>query len=209
MKIAFVSALAPHSSTMIGRIVPLARHFAKNHEVHIMALDAEDHKINNTNIKIHSVGKEPFIRTPSGKKRLRGWRLITRLTLITGATLQKIFQINPEMVIIVKPLPHNVAAVALWQIFIRRKKIILDADDFELTANTLSSFLQRAAMHIAERVAIHIASRIVVATPFLSDRFQQITGSAPEYMHHPLPPLNQKIHTSSILAAFPLLRAIA
>jgi glycosyltransferase involved in cell wall biosynthesis len=56
-------------------------------------------------------------------------------------------------------------------------RIILDVDDFELTANVLTSINQRAVIHAAERLGARIAYSIVTATPFLKDHFEQLTAN--------------------------------
>ena len=53
-------------------------------------------------------------------------------------------------------------------------RVILDVDDFELTANKLKSWLQRAAIHWSERVGSRLADVIVVASPFLQDHFKMM-----------------------------------
>lgn len=178
MKIVFATTQSITGSTVIGRITPIASFFAKRHKVHLLLLNNQrKNKINNTNLHYHSVGQEPFKRTLDGKHRLTGIRLLARLKLNAIRTCLALFKINPDVVIIVKPLPHNVAGVWLWHLFNPRKKIILDVDDFELTANVLTSLTQRAAIHWAARTSAKIADTIVTATPFLTDHFKQLTSN--------------------------------
>lgn len=180
MKIALATTQTLQGSTMIGRLLPLchqlANHNQGHHQIHILALGPFSETTDGA-LHFHDVGREPFMRLATGKKRLRGWPLIKRLMGVAWTTAKKLQQLNPDIVIIVKPLPHNVAGVWLW--YYRspgKKKIILDADDFELTANHVTSFFQRAILHSTERTALRLANQVVVASPFLVDRYQQLIG---------------------------------
>lgn len=173
MTIAFATTMSPRGSTVIGRVMPLAEQFTKHHQVHILLLN--ESKKSDNNIHLHTVGQEPFIRTKQGKTRLTGLPLIFCLLTIALKTTITLFRINPDVVIIVKSLPHNVLGVRLWLLFNKNKKIILDVDDFELTANVLTSINQRAAIHWAERVGADLADVVVAASPFLKDHFEQLT----------------------------------
>lgn len=168
MTIAFVTTQTLQGSTVIGRVLPLAKELAKNHEVTILG-----HGDGPENW--HNSGQDPFRRTPAGKKRLSGLALVWRLKLNAFIAALKLIQLKPDVIIIVKSLPENVFAVRLATLFYNPKKTILDVDDFELTANALSSIWQRAAVHWAERAGARLADQIVTASPFLSDHFEQLT----------------------------------
>ncbi len=174
MKIAFATTLNLNASTTVGRIIPLAQELAKYHTIHLIHLGDSRAPAPLTS---HTVGQEPFTRTTSGKQRLHGISLVIALKMIALRTALALQQIRPDVIIIAKPLPHNTVGVALYHLFHRRVKIILDVDDFELTANHLTSLVQRAAIHWAERKAAKLARSIFVATPFLSDHFSQLTNS--------------------------------
>jgi glycosyltransferase involved in cell wall biosynthesis len=188
MTIAFVTTQGAKGSTLIGRVIPLAEHMSQYHHVHVLAFDhptqlsAAEH----TNVVFHESGHEPFERTANGKKRARGLALLWLLFTSTLKTTRLLFQLKPDVVIIVKPLPHNVAAVTLWRAWPRKRRprIILDCDDLELTANVLSSLSERAAIHIAERLALTLAHHVVVATPFLQDRMRHLTARHPKPVTH-------------------------
>lgn len=174
MKIAFCTTLNLNSSTLVGRILPLAEELAHHHSVHIIHLGP-----NTTHdpLVLKSVGDEPFTRSAQGKQRLHGLALVIALKKIALRTAFALQRIQPDIVIIAKPLPHNTLGVALYHFFHRSTKIFLDVDDFELTANQLTSLAQRAAIHWSERKAAKLAQHIFVATPFLSDHFSQLTNS--------------------------------
>ncbi len=184
---------------MAGRVMPLAREFGKmGHDVHVLGLnsfvfsgkatnlDRVDSPIKSANDKKttwHCIGREPFERTKSGKRRLAGVALVFHLTVIALKTTVALYRVKPDVVIIVKTLPHNVMGVWLWSWVQRPEKIIADVDDFELTANKLTSFGQRAAVHWAERIAVSLADVIVTATPFVNDHFLQLArGRKPVQM---------------------------
>lgn len=174
MKIAFTTTVSFNSSSMIGRVIPLAHELSTKHEIHILYMDESQTKSVDPTFKSHSIGVLPFTRTPNGKIRLQGWRLMTRLLTAALHTTQVLFRVSPEVVVIVKSQPHNVLGASLWHLFNPRAKIILDVDDFELTANVLTSLSQRAVFHWAERRATSLADHITAATPFLADHFSQL-----------------------------------
>ena len=61
---------------MIGRVVPLARQLSKDYTVHVLSMGSEGDEPNMT---FHVSGQEPFIRTPAGKQRLKGFSLVWRM----------------------------------------------------------------------------------------------------------------------------------
>lgn len=184
MKIAFVTTQGLAGSTVIGRILPLAEEFAKKHEVYVLGHSTPSSLPLAKGEKKWGwvpVGKDPFLKTPRGKKRLSGISLIIRLKWNAIFSALKLIQLRPEIIIIAKSLPENVLAVWLYiraiRVFNSRHscRVILDVDDFELTANVTSSLIQRAAIHWAERTGAQLADHIITATPFLSDHFEQLT----------------------------------
>lgn len=175
MKIAFVTTQSSSGSTLIGRTLPIAEHLAQQYDVHLLAFIPVP-KV--PRITCHPSGRNPFTRTSSGKKRLRSWALLANMIHSAFTINRHLWRINPSVVIIVKTLPHNVLGVRLWHIFHSGRRIIVDVDDFELTANHLTSLWQRAAIHWAQRAASRMASHIVTATPFLSDYFSNLQPTA-------------------------------
>lgn len=176
MKIAFVTTQSSDGSTLIGRTLPIAEHLAKQHDVHLLAFIPVP---NVPRITCHSSGHNPFTRTSAGKKRLRSWALLVNMLHSAFTISYHLWRINPNLVVIVKTLPHNVLGVRLWHLFHSGRQIIVDVDDFELTANHLTSLWQRAAIHWAQRCAARMANHIIAATPFLSDYFSNLHPQAP------------------------------
>lgn len=174
MTIAFATTQSVTDSTLRGRVLPVATRLAKKHDVHVLVL--EKLKVTTSPaLHLHSVGRLPFVRTARGKKRLKRMALVVRLLDTAWRTAWALQRITPDVVIIEKTLPHNVLGVWLWHLFTRRPhRIILDVDDFELTANVTTSLTQRAAIHWAERTATRIAEHVIAATPFLADHFTQL-----------------------------------
>lgn len=176
MRIAFATTQTVTGSTVAGRIMPLAEQLSKKHEIHALVLESPQAPPVIDGISYHFVGREPFTRSESGKKRYKGWRLLAAMGNTAIKTCSVLTRIKPDVVVIVKSLPSNVAGVYLWRLISgRRSLIVLDVDDFELTANQLSSLVQRAAVHGAERIAAGISGKIIAATPFLADHFTQLT----------------------------------
>lgn len=189
MKIAFATAQSLHGSTNVGRIMPLAQEFTANgQECYILALKSPTPSISPSGRgrknhepvtpRIHYIGREPFRRTANGKERLKGLSLILNMLGTALRTTWTLHRIKPAVIIISKPLPANVLGVWLFTHSFGRSKIMLDTDDFELTANKLSSLAQRAVIHWSERMAAQVADTIVAASPFLADHFKQLTQSA-------------------------------
>lgn len=180
MTISFVTTLRATGSTIIGRTLPLATQLAaRGHTVHILLL-AGAATPDVPGITWHIVGREPFIRTSTGKQRLNGWRLVTNMLMSVYVAARTLRSIRSDIVVIVKPLPANTLAVRLSQLLVSRRpsQLVLDSDDFELTANQLGSIIQRAAVHWSERQALRLATHIVAATPFLVDHYRQLSADS-------------------------------
>lgn len=174
MTIAFATTQSVTDSTLRGRVLPVATRLAKKHDVHVLVL--EKLKVTTSPaLHLHSVGRLPFVRAARGKKRRKRMALVMRLLDAAWRTAWALQRIKPDVVIIEKTLPHNVFGVWLWRLSTwRPHRIILDVDDFELTANVTTSLTQRAAIHWAERTATRIAEHVIAATPFLADHFTQL-----------------------------------
>lgn len=190
-RIAFLTTLQMSASTVTGRVLPLAQELAKTHEVHMFVMDGNT--IDISPVHIHVTGKEPFTRTPQGKTRLRGFALLWRMATNAITTGRAARAMHPDVVVMVKPLPQNVIATRLASVG-RNPFIIVDNDDFELAANQLTSIWQRAVIHWSERSAARLGNMFTVATPFLFDIWQQLTGNKKEVVVIPtginnLPPL--------------------
>ncbi|MBI3255435.1 MAG: glycosyltransferase [Candidatus Andersenbacteria bacterium] len=176
MTLAFITTQQPSASTVLGRILPLAQELKKDADIAIYVM-SEKNSTPRDGMAYKIVGQEPFSRTEHGKIRLKGFALTMRLLKNTWHTFTQLIQDKPDVIVIVKPLPQNTLAVALARFLYTPKKIILDCDDFELTANVLSSLIQRAAIHTSERLACKISDSIVAATPFLQDHLTYLTNS--------------------------------
>ena len=174
MKIAFVTTQSIIQSTLIGRIIPIAKEIAgMGNDVTLLAHDeGETPQIDG--LRVMSIGKNPFARTIKGKKRKRGFALVLLMVSNAVRGLQALLSIRPDVIVIVKPLPENVFAVSLAHVFLPKAKILLDVDDFELFANVVSSLPERAVLHWAERKASNMAQNIIAATPFLADHMRAI-----------------------------------
>lgn len=176
MKIAFATTQTQHGSTMVGRVLPLARYLARQHNVHVLKLSDGGLLPANIPYSFHTVGREPFTRSPQGKRRLSGGRLVANMLSTALRTAVTLWRLDPTHIVVVKTLPANVLGARLAKILSPRAKIIVDMDDFELTANTLTTLLQRAAVHWSERAALRRAAGAVAASPFLADHIEQLTG---------------------------------
>jgi len=146
------------------------------------------------NIHFHPAGRDPFYFIGGEKKRLTGAVLVFRMLLNSLKAVWVLWRINPDEVVLAKPLPENVLAVKIWRTLRRRRPIIVDADDFELLANATSNLIQRAAIHWSERAAVNMADKIVTASPFLQDHYRRLkakqvymvpTGLPDEFCFYP------------------------
>ncbi len=187
MNIAFITTQSINGSTVAGRIAPLAMALAATHEVHIIVHGELPRET--LAIHWHGAGQDPFTRTATGKDRLAGGRLLARLLRNVWLAAAALKKIAPDAVVISKPLPENVLAVWLVRLFFKPKTTILDVDDFELTANKLTSLTQRAAVHAGERLGASMADTIITATPFLSDHFKQLTQNSKKVVIIPTGPI--------------------
>lgn len=186
MKIAFATTQSLAGSTMIGRVLPLARHFAPHQVLVLVLLAAKNHSRQagenilapGKTLLFRAVGREPFRRIAGGKQRLNGLSLVVNMLATALRTAWQLWRFNPDCAVIVKTLPHNVLGAYIYKkLFRGHARIIADVDDFELAANTISSLNQRAAIHWAERAAVSLSDAIVTATPFLTDHFMQLVSA--------------------------------
>lgn len=159
---------------MVGRVLPVARELAAHHEVYILQLTGHTALPPEKNIHHVIVGQEPFARGTAGKQRQSGLRLVRTMAGAALGTARELRRINPDVIVIVKPLPANVAGTLLALSLRQNSYLVLDVDDFELTANVLTTLTQRAAIHWSERAAARYAHAIIAATPFLADHFEQL-----------------------------------
>lgn len=179
MKIVFATAQRLQGSTNVGRIMPLATELQKKGlTCHILVFNSPLPRQSGGQVSVHYVGTEPFQRTSHDKKRLRGSRLILNMLATALRTGWTALRLRPDVVVISKPLPANVIGVWLYCLLTPNYKLVLDADDFELAANKLSSLRQRAVIHWSERKAAQLADVIIVASPFLADHFKQLTQNS-------------------------------
>jgi glycosyltransferase involved in cell wall biosynthesis len=177
MRIAFATTLSRQASTITGRILPVAEELQRRgHEVHVLLLEGTRVLPPSAGVQLYSVGSEPFTRTPQGKQRRTGLALLTTVLSAAWRTYRSLHRLNPDLVIIAKPHPHNVLGVRLWRLSGGSKNVVLDSDDFEVAVTVTTSLLQRLALHWAERVASAMSQAVVAATPFLSDHFKQLTA---------------------------------
>lgn len=179
MNIAFITTQSIHGSTVTGRILPLAEELSHKHVITVLAHESHNsepvHHFN-PSVNIQFYGKDPFIRVPSGKQRLHGVALALRTVINVVRAVLHLKKLQPDIVIISKTLPESVLAGQLYSFLAFRKiRFVTDIDDFELTANMLSSLTQRAAIHWAERAAIKLSHTCIAATPFLADHFEQLS----------------------------------
>jgi glycosyltransferase involved in cell wall biosynthesis len=192
MKIAFVTTQSSAGSTNIGRIFPIAEQLARVYDIHILVHQGSN--ASGTELTLHVIGRDPFRHTGQGKQRLSGIRLANRLITNTLHAAFTLSILRPDVVIISKSLPESVFAAWLYHQMARIARLInpgqaprfiLDVDDFELTANVLSSLNQRAAVHAAERIGTKLAHVIVTATPFLQDHFTALVQNQKEIVMIP------------------------
>lgn len=199
MKIAFITTQSLKGSTVIGRVLPLAEELAKRHHIHILlhrnpisSLQptrqrrgspprAATYHLKPITHNLHFIGWDPFTRSTTGKIRKSGLQLIQIMLSNALQTAWQLFRLKPEVIVIVKSLPENVLAAWLYirisSIFKspHPRRILLDVDDFELTANFLSTGKERVAVHWAERTGARLAQTITAGSPFLVDHFEHLT----------------------------------
>ncbi len=204
MKIAFLTTQSPVQSTVIGRVIPLAKQFVSmGHNVFLLvhrekdAQGAEHKTLEGINVRV--TGVNPFSRSADGKKRSSGLYLIWTMKISALRAAWALVTERPDIIVLVKPLPENTFAAVLAKAFLWNTKVILDVDDFELFANNLSSLMERAAIHASERIVTALSSRIVVATPFLYDHIHQMVAGRKEITLIPtgLDPISSSAHAAS------------
>ncbi len=129
MKIVFATAHGLTSSTTIGRIFPLVQEFDRmGHSCIVLALSTTPSRHDETPLlrkegKIFYVGREPFHRTPAGKKRLRGIALIFNMLATALRTAWTLLRLKPDVVIISKSLPSNTLGTKYTHSFLHKRML--------------------------------------------------------------------------------------
>jgi glycosyltransferase involved in cell wall biosynthesis len=179
-RVAVVAYQSVTGSTVVGRILPWLAELPDSCDIQLYVLKNPQAIHSSlpflrTNIHVQTIGSEPFVRTKTGKQRYRGFKLVWTMVRTALQIAKRLWQDQPTLIIISKPLPASILGVWLWRLFNKKGQIVLDVDDFELTSTVLSSLAQRATIHWSERTGAHLATVITAATPFLVDHFSQLT----------------------------------
>ena len=96
MKIAFITTQTAAGSTVIGRVLPLARQLATQHDVHVV-VHQDGKQGTDAGVSLHYAGSDPFTRQSDGtKKRAGGLQLVITMLRNVLAHLTVLRHIQPD-----------------------------------------------------------------------------------------------------------------
>ena len=191
MKITVVASQSLESSTMVGRIIPLLRELNQlGVKSDIIALhhdyrNLDQRMLEQSGIVVKYVGQMAVIKKADGSKEYRtGVRLLGTIFNSTGKIFINLLCSKSEIIYVVKPHPQNLLPAILVKL-LRRRKIVLDADDLESQANKTQSKLQRRVLEITEKMGVKSSAAIITCSPFLSEHYKKLGMPADKIFYIP------------------------
>lgn len=179
LRLAFLTDITPTTGSWIGRYEPLARELVKlGHQVTILAphpsyatLPLAERVSWRDGVIIRYVGP-CFYRQTAGGRRYRSTTTILRLALGSlRRMLGHAWRTRYDALLVAKPLPLASCAALLLRL-LRRRPLIVDYDDFELTTNNPQGSIQRRALQLCEALAPRLAQHVTTHSAFLARRLQ-------------------------------------
>jgi glycosyltransferase involved in cell wall biosynthesis len=184
MRIVFLAAIGPGSSTLTGRTLPLARRLSFQHEVHVVCLadgssflpsKSEAKKKNDNSFSSSSGGKVKMwvagpalvTKNQSGKKTYPPRLLPTIACLEKGwrGLLRHLKKLAPHLIVIVKTHPQNMLAT-LFYLQKCAPAVVLDLDDDEYANPLLKNWQRWLLTKLENRLQPKLAA-VWVASPLL------------------------------------------
>lgn len=162
MKVLFLATLPPLSSTIIGRIIPLALELKKRgHESSIVSLGEENFSVT-SDFPVKIAG--PSVRLENHKPNFI--EMLSRIIRGTNGLKKAVKKGGFDIAVLVKPHMQNVLAAKKIKV-----PIILDSDDDERYSSRLS-LPQKMIMEKMEKMAVKKAAAITACSPYLVNRYK-------------------------------------
>lgn len=190
MKISFFITQDLNSPSGLGRFFPWAKEMSKlNYEIKVFALHADysnlpRKKENIKGVKVNYIGQMHVKKIGNSKTYFPIWKLLCLLIVSTGKFIFYSLFDDYDVLIIGKPHPMNGIAGIIAKIF-RRKKILVDIDDLEVSSNHFQKNWQRRIVQYFENKLPFFADLIVTNTKFTKNRL--LKAGIPEDIIYLLP----------------------
>jgi len=171
------------TGSWIGRYMPLAKQLAKRgYRVSILMpnhdLKKQSYYLDKTNnIVIYETGIPFFKKIDIGRKNYSTFFLCSIGIKNILRSLRLILCLNPDLIMVCKPLPIA-SVVGLIFKACKRRMIILDCDDAEVAINSVRSNLQRRIIHIFESLLPRLADLVLVNSEFTRKRILELGVNA-------------------------------
>lgn len=176
--ITFFTTQGSEGASFIGRYLPLAKELGKNNiNVNLMALhhnykslDKNSRVYDATNgVQVNYVGQMHVKKEGDKKIYMNPLQLLYVILASTLNTFMKGLFLKTDIIYLCKPQPINSTAALLIK-FIKRKKLILDCDDYEMYVNKFSNKLQKKVFQFFENKVPKYADLITVNTLYMKQR---------------------------------------
>lgn len=173
--ITFFATQGDESASYIGRYFPLAKEINKGDiSTNILTLhhnykSLPDKCIIKDGVRTHYVGQMSVKKIGEKKVYMNSLELIYIIATSTLSMFIKGLSIKSDIMVLCKPQPVNSTAVLLIKLF-KRKKIILDCDDYELHVGKFNNRLQRKVFQLFEDKVPKFCDMITVNTLFMKKR---------------------------------------
>lgn len=179
MNALFVAALPPERSSMVGRILPLARATARaGHQVRLLTLSGraappftETRMVDGVSLRV--VGPNLRATSNTAPDAVTTWR---RFRAGRAALARTLAALPADVVVLAKPQLQNTPPV-LDALATRPYPLVLDVDDLEGTASRLPLPLGWYASWLEHR-ALRRAVAITACSPFLAEYARRVNPRA-------------------------------
>lgn len=170
LRVTFLSSLPLESSTIIGRVIPLAAELQKNgHLVKLITLGK--FRATPANLPVPAIIAGPAFRDTNNKPNY--FKLMARYFSAKKGLRQAITAAEPNVIVLVKPHPQNYSAVKNIAI-----PVVLDSDDDERYSSR-SNWFEKILLESINKRAARKAKLITACSPYLVERYKQICPAIP------------------------------
>ena len=190
LHILMVTDIPFDTGSWIGRYMPLAVYLGrKGYRISVLMPSHNPKRAgyilpNTENVFVYETGRSFFKKIHQGRKNYSTFILgrIGLQNIIRSVVL--LLRLNPDVMIICKPLP--VAGIAgLFFKFFKRGKVILDCDDAEIAINSLGSGLQRGIINIFENFLPRVSNMVLVNTEYNLSRIKKMRPASDKIHYIP------------------------
>jgi len=176
------------SPSGLGRYFPICKYLVKEgFSVTIAALHSnyaalEKYSSIKDGVKIHYVSQMHIKKENNQTHYFKSFQLIWIVIEATWKLFLTTQKFSADIIVIGKPHPMNSLAGIIGG-FLRKRKIILDCDDYELVSNYYASNWQKSIVKFFENTTPRIVHKVTTNTYFNKDRMIAL-GIPPAKIHY-------------------------